>query len=72
MWGEGTPRYRVVAGRGETRAPRGARSVAYRARKLTADGAYSTVPTAVTARDRTDSRWAGPSGGTAATKGMTR
>jgi hypothetical protein len=26
----------------------------------------------VTARDRTKNRWAGPSGGTAATKGMTR
>ncbi|GFH35517.1 hypothetical protein SCWH03_17330 [Streptomyces pacificus] len=69
---KGTPRYRVAAGRGETRAAHGARSVVYRARKLTADVAYSTVPTAVTARDRTDSRWAGPSGGTAATKGMTR
>lgn len=45
---KGSQRYRVAAGRGETRAPGGAHRVAYARQKLTV---YLTVSGAVAARD---------------------
>ena len=63
MWGKGTPRYRVAEGDGETYGPCDVHSVACGVRKLTypltVQTALSTVPTAVTARDRGPGRVSG-------------
>ncbi|GHF83737.1 hypothetical protein GCM10017667_09710 [Streptomyces filamentosus] len=69
MWEKGTPRYRVAEGRGETRAFRGTRGVAYTGQKLTVN---LTVPSTVTARDPRRERTLrrGPAGTT--TRGETR